>query len=106
MKRVFTVMAGLLLTGCASLTPQPAPPPGAEPQEINRAQSLTLQKIGNVSAIVRGSPDDAARAIAAKARAQGASWYRIVALDDEMLTGVWRADAVLYGPAASAANGK
>ncbi|MGV3345910.1 YdgH/BhsA/McbA-like domain containing protein, partial [Enterobacteriaceae bacterium LUAb1] len=74
MRRLRLFIAMLLLTGCSTLvmTPQPAPPPARQAQEINRAQSLTLQKIGSVSAIAHGSPDDAQRAIADKANAAGA----------------------------------
>ncbi|MGV3345911.1 YdgH/BhsA/McbA-like domain containing protein, partial [Enterobacteriaceae bacterium LUAb1] len=67
-------------------------------QEINRAQSLTLQKIGSVSAIAHGSPDDAQRAIADKANAAGAPYYLILMLDDNLSSGMWRAQASLFAP--------
>ncbi|EKK38233.1 hypothetical protein EC80566_4492 [Escherichia coli 8.0566] len=50
-----------MLSACSALqgTPQPAPPVTDHPQEIRRDQTQGLQRIGSVSTMVRGSPDDA-----------------------------------------------
>ncbi len=90
----------LLLSGCSALTPTPKapPPPTTHAQEINRAQSYGLPKLGTISAQVRGSPDDAQRAIAARANQSGATYYQILMLDETVLPGFWYATAILYGP--------
>ncbi|MCP1438507.1 hypothetical protein J3D56_001943 [Erwinia persicina] len=94
----------LLLTGCSltQTTPQPPPPVQAQAQEITRAQSTTLTRLGTVSVSVRGSPDDAARAIAAKANEAGAKYYVIQMVSETVMPGRWYSTAVLYGPSANA----
>ncbi|QDY43157.1 biofilm peroxide resistance protein BsmA [Candidatus Pantoea soli] len=97
--RSLLLILSLLLSGCAALhtTPQPPPPPAQQAQEITRAQSAGLPKLGNVTATSRGSPDDVQRAIAARASQAGAVYYQIVMLDDTTLPGQWYATAILYG---------
>lgn len=96
----------LLLSGCSALTttPEAPPPPASQAQEISRAQSASLPKLGNISVSVRGSPDDAERALAAKANQAGAAYYQIVMMDETVTPGIWYATAILFGrsPAAGA----
>jgi len=93
------LLFSLMLSGCSTLTttPQAPPPPASQPQEISRAQSVGLPKLGTVSVSTRGSPDDAQRAIAARARQTSAVYYQIVMLDDSAFPGIWHATAILYG---------
>ena len=70
--------------------------PGGKPGPA--AQSYGLPKLGTISAQVRGSPDDAQRAIAARANQSGATYYQILMLDETVLPGFWYATAILYGP--------
>ncbi|PPS64836.1 hypothetical protein CRX72_05630 [Pantoea sp. BRM17] len=60
---------------------------------MSRAQSAGLPKLGNISASTRGSPDDAQRAIAARASQAGAVYYQIVMLDETSFPGLWYATA-------------
>lgn len=92
----------LLLTGCSLTQTTPQPPPPVQAQEITRAQSTTLTRLGTVSVSVRGSPDDAARAIAAKANEAGAKYYVIQMVSETVMPGRWYSTAVLYGPSANA----
>jgi PBP1b-binding outer membrane lipoprotein LpoB len=89
----------LMLSGCSSLktTPQQPPPPSSQAQEVSRAQSTDLPKMGNISVSVRGSPDDAERELAAKANQAGAAYYQIVMVDETVMPGLWYATAILYG---------
>lgn len=103
--RRFVIFA-LLLASCSQFktTPQPPPPAAEQAQEITRAQSTTLHRIGTVSVSERGSPDDAGRAIAAKANAAGARWYVIQMVSETVMPGVWYATAILYGPSATSGS--
>lgn len=106
MIRLMSLAVILLMAGCSQFqtTPQPPPPATATAQEITRAQSLTLHKLGSITAHVRGSPDDAERAIAAKANEAGAPWYRIQMISETVMPGYWYASALLYGPSAAASR--
>jgi len=97
--RGFFLALSVLLSGCAALNgaPQSPPPPARHAQEISRAQSDGLPKLGTVTVTTRGSPDDAQRALAARANQQGAVYYQILMLDDTTLPGVWYGTALLYG---------
>ncbi len=66
--RFASLLLVLMLSACSALqgTPQPAPPVTDHPQEIRRDQTQGLQRIGSVSTMVRGSPDDALAEIRAK----------------------------------------
>jgi Protein of unknown function (DUF1471) len=74
------------------------PPPAIQPyaQEITRAQSLNLQKVGTVSAQVFGSPMDIEAEIQRRANASGAPYYLIIMLSDSIYPGTWYANALLY----------
>ncbi len=103
MRRFASLIAVLLLSACSVLqgTPQPAPPVADHPQEIRRDQTQGLQRMGTVSALVRGSPDDAideirAKAVAAKAVAAKADYYVILMVDETVITGQWYSQAILY----------
>ncbi|CAM8674922.1 DUF1471 domain-containing protein [Leclercia sp. M-A074-M] len=52
--------------------------------------------MGTVTALERGSPDDAAEAIKAKAVAAKADYYVIVLIDETIVTGQWYSQAILY----------
>ena len=88
----------LMLSACSALqgTPQPAPPVTNHPQEIRRDQTQGLQRIGSVSTMVRGSPDDALAEIRAKAVAAKADYYVVVMVDETIVTGQWYSQAILY----------
>ena len=105
MRPITTLMMALMLSGCSVLqtTPQPLPPPTAQAQEINRAQSMTLTRLGTASVTVRGSPDDAERALAKKANESGARNYLIQLVSETVAPGLWYASAIFYGPPAAAA---
>jgi len=94
----------LLLSGCSALktTPQPPPAPAHQAQEITRAQSAGLPRLGSITTQVRGSPDDAQRALAAEANQRGAVYYQIIMVDETVTPGYWYATAILYGASASA----
>ncbi|EDX0369918.1 biofilm peroxide resistance protein BsmA [Salmonella enterica] len=98
MRRFASLIAALLLSACSVLqgTPQPAPPVADHPQEIRRAQTQGLQRMGTVSALVRGSPDDAIDEIRAKAAAAKADYYVILMVDETVVTGQWYSQAILY----------
>lgn len=93
-----SVLLLTFLTACQGLqsAPQPAPPAGATPQEIQRNQTQGLEKIGTTSAVVRGAPSDGEAAIRAKAAAAQASYYLIVVNDETVVPGRWYTQAILY----------
>ncbi|KSB87215.1 biofilm stress and motility protein A [Salmonella enterica subsp. enterica serovar Newport str. S09097] len=95
MRRFASLIAALLLSACSVLqgTPQPAPPVADHPQEIRRDQTQGLQRMGTVSALVRGSPDDAIDEIRAKAAAAKADYYVILMVDETVVTGQWYSQA-------------
>lgn len=104
MSRLLTILLVLLTVGCSQLQtqPKPPPPPTSHAQEVTRSQSLNLRKIGTISVNERGSPDDAQRAIAAKANAAGATYYYIQLVSETIMPGLWYSSAILYGPSAAA----
>ncbi|HFK3153065.1 biofilm peroxide resistance protein BsmA [Citrobacter sedlakii] len=98
MRRLVPLMLVMLLTGCCVLEgkPQPAPPVADHPQEIRRNQTQGLQRMGTVTSMVRGSPDDAIDEVKAKAAAAKADYYVIVMVDETIVTGQWYSQAILY----------
>lgn len=96
--RFASLLLVLMLSACSALqgTPQPAPPVTDHPQEIRRDQTQGLQRIGSVSTMVRGSPDDALAEIRAKAVAAKADYYVVVMVDETIVTGQWYSQAILY----------
>ncbi|EFD8986679.1 biofilm peroxide resistance protein BsmA [Escherichia coli] len=104
--RFASLLLVLMLSACSALqgTPQPAPPVTNHPQEIRRDQTQEirrdqtqgLQRIGSVSTMVRGSPDDALAEIRAKAVAAKADYYVVVMVDETIVTGQWYSQAILY----------
>lgn len=101
MRWIIALPVALLLSACSALktTPQPAPPPTDRAQEIVRAQSGNLVRLGTASVTVRGSPDDAERALADKANAAGARYYLIQLVSETVAPGMWYASAIFYNPA-------
>ncbi len=102
MCRLLTLLFILLTAGCSQLEtrPEPPPPPTSRAQEVTRAQSesLSQSRLGTVSVSEHGSPDDAERAIAAKANAAGAAYYYIQLVSETVMPGLWYSSAILYGP--------
>ncbi|MBE0004665.1 biofilm peroxide resistance protein BsmA [Citrobacter freundii] len=98
MRRFASLLLVMFLSACSVLqgTPQPAPPVADHPQEIRRDQSNGLQRLGTVSALVRGSPDDALAKIRAKAVAAKADYYVVLLVDETIVTGQWYSQAILY----------
>lgn len=96
--RFASLLLVLMLSACSALqgTPQSAPPVTDHPQEIRRDQTQGLQRIGSVSTMVRGSPDDALAEIRAKAVAAEADYYVVVMVDETIVTGQWYSQAILY----------
>ena len=88
----------MLLCACSALQgePMPLPPPTQHAQLIVYAQTGSLEKIGSISVNVRGSADDADRAIQQKADAYGARYYTITLKQEHALTNTWTSRAVLY----------
>ncbi|RLM19055.1 bioflm peroxide resistance protein BsmA [Brenneria alni] len=88
----------LMLCACQVLqgNPAPLPAPTDQAQLITYSQTATLEKIGTVSVTVRGSPDDADRAIQRKADEKGARYYTIVMKSETTHYGMWTSRAVLY----------
>ena len=56
-----------------------------------------LCQAGSVHVVVRGSPDDAQRAIADKANRAGVRWYRIMMISESVIPGRWYGEALFYG---------
>ncbi|CNG29447.1 biofilm peroxide resistance protein BsmA [Yersinia massiliensis] len=94
---LFLLMTFVLLA-CSAFHVTPVPPPAIQPyaQEITRAQSLNLQKVGAVSAQVFGSPMDVEAEIKRRANASGAPYYLIIMMSDSIYPGIWYANALLY----------
>lgn len=90
-----TLAAQLSACGIMTTTPKPPPPPTAQAQEIVRAQTAELVKIGTVTAVVRGSPMDVEAEIQRKATA--ASRYYVIIMNSEtVVPGQWYSQAILY----------
>lgn len=87
-----------LLCACSAFQSKsmPLPPPTQQAQLIVYAQTATLEKMGSISINVRGSTDDADRAIQQKADAYGARYYTITLKQEHALTNMWTSRAVLY----------
>ena len=86
------------LSGCSNLmqtTPVPPPAPTEKAQEVTRAQTSTLTKIGSITADVIGSPMDAEAEIQRKADA-GARYYVIMFNSETIVPGRWYSQATLY----------
>lgn len=97
--RSLLLALSLLLSGCAAFTtaPEAPPKPMRQAQEITRAQSYGLPKLGNITVTTRGSPDDAGRALAVRANQAGAVYYQVLMLDETTMPGFWYGTAILYG---------
>ncbi len=91
--RFASLLLVLMLSACSALQ---GPPVTDHPQEIRRDQTQGLQRIGSVSTMVRGSPDDALAEIKAKAVAAKADYYVVVMVDETIVTGQWYSQAILY----------
>ena len=90
MKRSLALTSLLLSVGMISTTAQSA--------EFAGADCVTgLNEIGLISVNhVSGSPQEVERVIALKADEQGASWYRIIQMQEEQRVDNWRVQAILY----------
>lgn len=90
MKRSLALTSLLLSAGLVSTTAQSA--------EFASADCVTgLNEIGIISVNdISGSPQDVERVIALKADEQGASWYRIIQMQEDHGADRWRVQAILY----------
>lgn len=87
------------LSGCSNMmqtTPVPHPAPTAKAQEITRAQTSTLTKLGAITAEAIGSPMDVEAEIQRKADAAGARYYVIMFNSETIVPGRWYSQAILY----------
>jgi len=91
-----TLAAQLSACGIMTPTPNPPPPPTAQAQEIVRAQTAALAKMGTITAVVRGSPMDVEAEIQRKATAAGARYYVIIMNSETVVPGQWYSQAILY----------
>lgn len=85
-----------LLYACSAFQGKPLPALIQQAQIIVYAQTGTLEKMGSLSVNVRGSSDDAERAIQQQADAYGARYYTITLQQEHALTNTWTSRAVLY----------
>lgn len=97
MRRFASLLLVMFLSACSVLQNAATRTAVADhPQEIRRDQSNGLQRLGTVSALVRGSPDDALAEIRAKAVAAKADYYVVLLVDETIVTGQWYSQAILY----------
>jgi hypothetical protein len=90
MKRSLALTSLLLSAGLVSTVAQSA--------EFASADCVTgLNEIGLISVSdISGSPQDVERMVALKADEQGASWYRIIKMQEDNHVDRWRVQAILY----------
>ena len=90
MKRTLALTSLLLSVGLVSTTAQSA--------EFASADCVTgLNEIGQISVNnISGSPQDVERVVALKADELGASWYRIIQMQEDNRSDHWRVQAILY----------
>ncbi|MGK9175840.1 DUF1471 domain-containing protein [Yokenella regensburgei] len=90
MKRSLALTSLLLSVGMITTSAQSA--------EFASADCVTgLNEIGLISVNnVSGTPQDVERVIALKADEQGASWYRIIQMQEDHRVDNWRVQAILY----------
>ena len=90
MKRTLALTSLLLSAGLLSTTAQSA--------EFASADCVTgLNEIRQISENkISGSPQDDERVVALKADEQGASWYRIIQMQEDNHIDRWRVQAILY----------
>ena len=90
MKRTLALTSLLLSAGLLSTTAQSA--------EFASADCVTgLNEIGQISVNnISGSAQDVERVVALKADEQGASWYRIIQMQEDNHIDRWRVQAILY----------
>lgn len=98
MQRIVPLLLMFTLSACSALqgTPQPAPPVTGQPQEIQRNQTQGLVKIGTVTSLERGSPDDSLRELREKAAAAKADYYQVLVNDETVVPGRWYGQAILF----------
>lgn len=66
-------------------------------KQVDSAQASNMQSIGVVSVSgISGSPDDAIHALKQKATEDGATYYRIIGLDNPGDSSDWRGTAEVY----------
>ncbi|WP_301308580.1 DUF1471 family protease activator YjfN [unidentified bacterial endosymbiont] len=90
MNRTLALTTLLLSAGLLSTTAQSA--------EFASADCVTgLNEIGQICVNnITGSPYDVERVVALKADEQGASWYRIIEMQEDSHVDRWRVQAILY----------
>ncbi|WP_413742647.1 DUF1471 domain-containing protein [Sodalis sp. RH15] len=66
-------------------------------QQIDQAEAAAHQQIGSISVSgVRGSTDDAVRALARKADEQNAPYYRVIEVANPGNSSAWLGNADIY----------
>lgn len=90
MKRSLALTSLLISVGLVSTTAQSA--------EFASADCVTgLNEIGLISVSnICGSAQDVERVIALKADERGASWYRIIKMQENQHADHWRVQAIIY----------
>ncbi|THD55158.1 DUF1471 domain-containing protein [Enterobacteriaceae bacterium ML5] len=87
--KIFLVIALVSGTAIASET--------VTVKEVNAQQATSLQKIGNVTVSdIRGSTDDAVRALSHKVEAMGGYYYKMISLGTSSDSSLWRGTAIVY----------
>jgi len=94
MKRTLALTCLLLSAGLVSTLVSTT----AQSAEFASADCVTgLNEIGQISVNnISGSPQDVERLVALKADEQGASWYRIIQMQEDNHIDHWRVQAILY----------
>lgn len=90
MKRSLALTSLLLSAGLVSTTAQSADFASAD--RVTGFNEIGLISMNNIS----GSIQDIERVIALKADEQGASWYRIIRMQEESHVDRWQVQAILY----------
>jgi len=90
MKRSLALTSLLLSAGLVSTTAQSADFASAD--RVTGLNEIGLISMNNIS----GSIQDIERVIALKADEQGASWYRIIRMQEESHVDRWQVQAILY----------
>lgn len=83
-----TLLAGLLLTGCAAATPNAAQPPKASPkglEELARDTGCTVQVQTNASELRQGACQT------------GAGQYTLLTFATDQAAGTWLSEAKIWG---------
>ncbi|WP_114192073.1 biofilm peroxide resistance protein BsmA [Edaphovirga cremea] len=93
---ILLLIVQLAACGVMKTTPVPPPAPTSQAQQVTRAQTSTLQKIGTISVNVIGSPMNVEDAIQQRAQFAGARYYLIIMMSETIIPSQWYGQAILY----------